>query len=427
MVVGAPYFPLSPDRSAVEGPFLEHLKLLRAALQPDFDEFAVAAPVLSPADHERRREGLVEVDRAETGIRWVPLHRAERGNAAFWRKDALRVFRTLDREVRAADAVHAGISHNSWRPVNFAAIALAVRHRVPSIFVVDIDHRRSAAMLQASGLWSRREAFVNRWIHDRSRHFQLRFAVRRCSLVLLKSRSLCEDYGRGQPHVREILDAAHSETHLVPEAELEEKLARLLDPGTPLRTVFFGRFVAYKGLDRSIRAIACLRDRGLTNVHLDLVGLGPERPALERLVADRDLGALVHFVEPLAYGPALFALLRNCHLQLATPLAEDTPRAALDGFACGLPIVAFDTYYYRQLAAAGAATAVPWPSVEALADRLAELERERATLVRMSRQALRFARENTQEIWIERRVGWTRRFLLEDRGVPGAADDPAGA
>src|SRR6185369_10132004 len=55
------------------------------------------------------------------------------------------------------------------------------------------------------------------------------------------------------------------------------------DPG-PVRFLFMGRMVDWKSVDILLHAMARLRG-GARPVHLDLLGDGPERSALERLAA----------------------------------------------------------------------------------------------------------------------------------------------
>ncbi len=57
--------------------------------------------------------------------------------------------------------------------------------------------------------------------------------------------------------------------------------------GGPLRVAFVGRLVPYKGADMLLEAAAPLIREGRLTV--TLIGDGPERPRLERLIADEDL------------------------------------------------------------------------------------------------------------------------------------------
>jgi glycosyltransferase involved in cell wall biosynthesis len=75
--------------------------------------------------------------------------------------------------------------------------------------------------------------------------------------------------------------------------------------------------------------------------------------------------------------------------------------------AAGVPYLAFDTYYYRELLQSGAGRTVPWLDVESMAQAIVELDRNREQLVNMVERSVAFASANTQEIWLERRLAWT--------------------
>ena len=92
---------------------------------------------------------------------------------------------------------------------------------------------------------------------------------------------------------------------------------------------------------------------------------------------------------------------------LAAPLIEDTPRAAFDAMARGLPILAYDTSYFRDLAESGAVDLATWPEPSSLAQRLECLAIDRARLAKLAENGLSFAALNTQQFWLNLRVKWT--------------------
>ena len=150
---------------------------------------------------------------------------------------------------------------------------------------------------------------------------------------------------------------------------------------------------------------------GAANVRFSIFGTGAEEQRLRQLTEELGLGGKVIFHGSVPFGPLLFAKLYASELLLAAPLNEDTPRSALDAMACATPILAFDTYYYRDLARSGAVDLVEWPSVSGMAARIAHFATHRHELIAMAESARRFAEDNTQESWIERRTAWTLRLL----------------
>jgi hypothetical protein len=119
----------------------------------------------------------------------------------------------------------------------------------------------------------------------------------------------------------------------------------------------------------------------------------------------------VRFQDAVPFGPRLFTELRPLHLLLAAPLTEDTPRSALDAMASGIAVLAYATEYYCDLAASGAVDLVPWLAVDRMADRIAHFAEDKRRLVPPVEAGLAFARENTQEAWLTRRVQWTRALF----------------
>jgi glycosyltransferase involved in cell wall biosynthesis len=143
------------------------------------------------------------------------------------------------------------------------------------------------------------------------------------------------------------------------------------------------------------------------NVQLDIIGGGEQLDALRSLSAKCDADSYVQFKGGLPFNQQFFSLLYQYHLLLAAPLREDTPRSALDAMAAGVPYLAFDTYYYRELLESGAGRTVPWLDVEAMAQAIVELDRNREQLVGMVKRSVAYACANTQEVWLERRLAWT--------------------
>jgi len=97
--------------------------------------------------------------------------------------------------------------------------------------------------------------------------------------------------------------------------------------------VYVGRLSEEKGLLTLIEAARSL-DRGT----LVVVGDGPLRPVLERLV-ERDHLTRVRIVGPL-HGQALVDILRKARFSvIPSEWYENCPMACLESFACGTPVV----------------------------------------------------------------------------------------
>ncbi len=113
--------------------------------------------------------------------------------------------------------------------------------------------------------------------------------------------------------------------------------------GRPLRLLQACRFMAKKGLDTTVHALAILR-RGGHDMSLTLAGDGPEMPALRKLVSSLGLDESVHFTGFLE--PDELARLYGEHDLFLHPSRttaqgdrEGIPNALLEAMAHGLPVV----------------------------------------------------------------------------------------
>lgn len=101
---------------------------------------------------------------------------------------------------------------------------------------------------------------------------------------------------------------------------------------TPLRLAFVGRLVPYKGCDMAILGAKDLLKAGRAT--LDIVGDGPERGALERLVDDAGVRPAVRFLG-WTDRPGVLGFLRQAHVFLFPSIREFGGGAVLEAMASG--------------------------------------------------------------------------------------------
>ncbi len=422
IVVPVRFHRLDGASVAAESAFCEHLRSLRRNLAPKFTHLTVAAPTFAANQYERDRGHLGVIDEEREGIRWVALHPGDSSRVAFWLRHSLGVARSLWREVRRADLVHSGTSHDVFRPFEFTALVLAKSFGKKSVCVVDIDLRDEARMNRRTGRLGRKSYLLCRAVYEPLRRIQMRAAVRWCSLVLLKGKRLCRDYGSAREHVKYFLDAAFASDDLIPPEALKRKIGELADGARPLELVYFGRLTAYKGVDRCIQAVALASKLTSSPLRLSIIGSGEEAASLAQLRDRLAMQARIEFRAAVPFGPQLFELVRPMHLLLAAPSTEDTPRSALDALASGVPILAFDTEYYADLAESGTVELVPWPSVIRLAECIARCADDKSSLAARMSAAVEFAGANSQEIWLRRRAQWTLALFEPSVGAQDRTD-----
>lgn len=408
MILPVHYYRVSERAVALESAFLEHLRLLKTKIPPTLNQFVIGMVEMCTEEYEKKKPGLAIIDEQEEGIFFKPLYRSEDISSSIGKLLQLPVVSgRLKSLVKACDILHTGLSSNIWFPMEFIATLWGVLLKKQIVYVVDIDFRNSAQMSYKTGAWSLKSYLLCRYIYDKLREFQINFAVNRCSLVLLKGEKLCKDFGRGKSSVKNFLDAAHGEDFIIDKNTLDQKLLQLRDHEQPFEVVYFGRLTSYKGVHLCIQAIAMAHQQMGCDVILHVIGDGEEAENLKRLANELGIEKRVIFYGALKFNLDFFKKLYTYHLLLATPLSEDTPRSALDAMASGIPILAFDTYYYKDLTYTGAVNTVLWLSVEQLAEKITYYAKNRELLSEMVVKAVDFAKQNTQEKWLDRRLDWT--------------------
>ena len=420
LAVQAPAYPIDTESFATESAFARHLVELKQQLGPDFQELILIAPQYTPEEYRQKKDQLEIVERKALGIRLFPAHKTDDSTFTFWTKRAPGLWRDLLAVVQTAGAVHSGLASDIKKPL-MAMVNLAAKwKRKPLVFVVDIDFRGDTVRNYKLGRYSFRRYAFNKFVVEPFKQLQIWHAARSFSVVLLKGMGLVRDFGKDRTNVKFFLDTVHDPADVLHPAALAARIARVTSSRNSLKVVYFGRMVAYKGLGHAIEAVRIARAKG-ANVHLTLIGDGESRPELEQAVTTAGLAEAVTFIPPVRYGDELFRLLDNADCAIATPLLEDTPRAAFDAMARGLPVVAFDTEYFRTLSeqSNGAVALSAREDTSALAETLTRLHRDRSELAGRAASAIAFAAENTQRAWLEKRIAWTLAAMRGSRSSPG--------
>ncbi|CAM2070403.1 Glycosyltransferase [Sulfidibacter corallicola] len=414
LVVPVPFYRAPDGRIACESAFAEHLRLSRPMFAPRFDRMRVAAPRMSDAHYEANKHHLGHLSEDEDLIYLTELHPVETGRFAFALFVWLPTFFKIIGAVKGAGLVHAGLSFDILKPFEIFSLFAGWLMRRKTIFVIDIDNRKSVDMQRATGAISYRSYLIAKYLYNPLRALQIRWAVRCCSLLMLKSQSLVDDFGGGRSHVKNFYDVAFSPEYMIPSERLESKITDFERGEAPLHLTYFGRLVPYKGIDYCIRAVHQAHERGAEAVHLHILGAGEQEAELKALASELGAEDYITFYGAVPFGPVFFDQLYDYHLLMAAPISQDTPRSAFDAMAAGIPLLAFDTDYYKDLTHTGACTVVPWRSVGGLADKILHYYRNRPELSAQMRAGVTFAKDNSQELWLERRIAWTNALFEKE-------------
>lgn len=104
-----------------------------------------------------------------------------------------------------------------------------------------------------------------------------------------------------------------------------------------VRFVACGRLVMQKGFDRLIAALPAMATE--QNWHLTILGEGPERKSLERLIAKHSLSGKIT-LPGLTGDPYIHFGAADCFLLPSR--FEGLPNVALESLACGTPVIALE-------------------------------------------------------------------------------------
>lgn len=137
----------------------------------------------------------------------------------------------------------------------------------------------------------------------------------------------------------------------------------LASPGA-LRLVSVNRLVAVKQVAAQLDILMELRGTHGLDVTLDIVGEGPERPALEAQAASLALGDALRFLGGRPHEEVL-DLYRDYDGFLATSAAEGLGLSLIEALAAGLPAFAAPIPPYREVAGVGGGVRFIDPGVPA--------------------------------------------------------------
>ena len=149
-----------------------------------------------------------------------------------------------------------------------------------------------------------------------------------------------------------------------------------------VRVLYAARLVPEKGTRLIAETVRQLREAA-TEIDVHVIGQGPDRPMLEALRADAWGREHVRMIDPVPYGPAFFALLREYDAVLVPGVSDEQPRIVFDAYAQGLPAIGTRTPGLVACITDGeTGRIVPTADAQALADALGDAARAPETLLR---------------------------------------------
>jgi len=411
LVLNVTFYRVSAGEFACESAFADHLRVLLRSIPSQFNSIRVCGPLMSLADYQHNKGHLGHIKEQQENIFLTGLYPNNTRFVEFLVSSAFSTFKTIWLAVSKAGLVHSCPSMNLFQPIGIFSLVAAKLLRKKSIAVLDIDSRKDVEREYQLGMTNKFRYLLERFIFEPLRRMQLGWVARNCSLVFFKGQALVSDYGNGKDSVKNFFDAAHSSQHIIPKDQLMEKVNSHKIQDQAIKCVYFGRFVARKGIDYCIKSVVQAKNKHNANISFTIIGDGPDKEKLASMIKQQDAEKFIFLQPPIKFGPELFGALYHYDILLAAPLTEDTPRSAFDGMAAGMALCAYDTDYYLTLAKFGPMVRVsPWLDVDAMAETIANLAKDPNALANAQIEARRFAEENTQEIWLEKRLMWTKEF-----------------
>lgn len=149
--------------------------------------------------------------------------------------------------------------------------------------------------------------------------------------------------------------------------------------GSLVRLINVGSLAYDKAQHELLKAFALVRSRLPQRLQLDIVGEGPLRDELERVVRELDLAGDVRFHGHVQQESALYDLYRRADVFVLSSVSEGFPRVLYEAMAMHLPIVTTGVGGIQQLMVNGVnALVVPPSDSSALADAIVDVVQDGA-------------------------------------------------
>ena len=166
------------------------------------------------------------------------------------------------------------------------------------------------------------------WLRDRPRYARIRREIDRAALVVTCSRWMQDELARAA------IDADWAFWPVEPPGPTFRRV-----PAADPLFVFVGRLTRDKGVELLLRALALSRAHG-SSARVRIVGDGPLRPRLERLVDELGLGETVEFLGWVGPERVEDQLQHAWALVAPSLWAEPLGLAALEALVRGVPVIA---------------------------------------------------------------------------------------
>lgn len=138
----------------------------------------------------------------------------------------------------------------------------------------------------------------------------------------------------------------------------------------PYKLLFVGRLVASKGIWRLFHAMRIIAEKSTTKISLNVVGDGPEKPALTEFITQHNLQEKIEFLGSVNNND-LPNIYRHSAVLILPSLHEGLGLVVIEALGCGCQIITSDLPVFKELLPAECCISGTAP--ESLANKILEL------------------------------------------------------
>ena len=231
-----------------------------------------------------------------------------------------------------------------------------------------------------------------------------RRAIRLASGIQCNGTPTFETYRWINPSPLLYYDTRVTENILIAEGELAERAAAVKQGG-PLRLLFSGRLIPMKGADHLVRVAVELRRLGVP-FEMTVCGGGVLEPRMRADIQRLRLSDQVRLAGILDFESQLVPFTKHlCDLFVCCHSTGDPSCTYLEVMSCGVPVVGYDNEAFEGIVReSGVGWLAPMNRPARIAEKIAELSKDRAALLVASRRASEFGRRHTFERTFKARI-----------------------
>lgn len=212
-----------------------------------------------------------------------------------------------------------------------------------------------------------------------------RIVLQGSSVALLQGRDTFDHYSRWarEPHCT--YDTHTTVADQIGPRELDRKLARIARED-PLEILYVGRAVEMKGPLDWLATLSRINAAAVP-FHATWVGDGSQLEIMRARIIKLGLTGRVDLAGFQGDRRVLLDIMRQGDLFLFCHKTPESPRSLIEALVSGVPLVGYGSAYPRGLVASGGGRFARQGDVEALADLVIDLHRDRAALGALVREA----------------------------------------